>query len=904
MVIKRNTAVPKDNSGNIKPVRLHKYARRAMKIYGSYTIENRAVPDFRDGLKPVMRRILYAAYDLNLNYNSKPKKSARLVGDVIGKYHPHGDCLRGDTLVPLLNGKIVPIKELADSDAGPKWILAFNSKTSKLEPAQAYNWKVGHVTRHLYRIHLTNGEVIECTRNHPFYAKNIGWVKAKNLVLGMNLLGGAISNEPYRRFYFRKRSQLLHQYVTESIHGLIEDDQVSHHHNEITIDNRPSNLEIMDRGDHALHHEDYAVGLENGRRLMFSNKNTSLRKAIRKKNRHLLKEFNKQLPIIKAFKAVSLLKKKGIAITDISYENLRNTGEIYNLTRLETLREYGYSLERVIKEKEFHLDTSKACGLTKKFKQKKSGLKDRIYNQDQGNLHIALGAIFQELLKKYPADEFTWKRFEKRAIKQAGGNKNKVLYCNIKELKNYFKISTVQKLMEKVYPYCLLAVREVEHVWLKEPEEFYDFTVDDYHNMIVMSPQSSDKDLRTFCIVHNTSVYDAAATLVNSVTPPLTGEGNWGSLNSGKAAQRYTNVKLSKYGQETFFSQDYIKVVRMCPNYDGTLKEPVILPCILPNILINGTEGIAVGAVSNIPSFEPKGVAELVAICLKHGTVTLAECEEQLKFHYRYGGIPLLKAKSRRKEFQSLIKNGVGSITFRPNINVDEKQKQVIINGIPPHLNPDKAMETLLSRSYIKTAWDDADKHTKKKGILVQFVAQLKKASDMDFGECVADIERIFSGTMHYKVNLTVRKYSVEKEETHATFKSMGIISLIEKWTKWRIALEKRMLTFKIEEHKKKVGYEELILLIVKNLSVFFKALKQKGSEKASEKYLIKHLKLTEEQTVIVMGLTGRQLRSYNEKALREQISNLKIEIKQFEADRLKPNKRIRLETLKLAKQL
>lgn len=492
MAVKRNTVVPKDNPRNIKPVRVHKYARRAMKIYGSYTIENRAVPDFRDGLKPVMRRILYAAYDLNLNHSSKPKKSARLVGEVIGKYHPHGD----------------------------------------------------------------------------------------------------------------------------------------------------------------------------------------------------------------------------------------------------------------------------------------------------------------------------------------------------------------------------------------------------------------------------TSVYDSAETLVNSATPSLIGEGNWGSLNSGKAAQRYTNVKLSKYGQETFFSKDYIDVVRMCPNFDGTLKEPVILPSILPNILINGAEGIAVGAVSNIPSFDPKGVAELISICLKNGTVTVAECEKHLKFHYRYGGVPLLKTKLRRKEFRNLLKFGTGSIEFKPNLTISEDNKQVVINGIPPHLNPDKAMETLLSKPYIKAAWDNADKHTKKKGILVQFIAQLKKTQGMEFEDCVTDIGKIFSGTMHYKINLTVRKYSALKEEAHASFKSMGIIRLIEKWTKWRVALEKRMLSFKIKEYEKKITYQELILLIVNNLEIFFKALKQKGSENASEIYLMKQLKLTENQASIVMGLTGRQLRSYNEKALRQQIDDLHLEIKQFVSDRKNPNKRISLQTLKLVQQL
>jgi DNA gyrase/topoisomerase IV subunit A len=99
----------------------HKIIRKFYKQYGLYTVEDRAVPDFRDGLKPVARRILWAMYQLDLHHTSPFKKSARIVGDTMGKYHPHGDCLAGDTKVYLLCGKSVTIESLVGK--GPKWVL-------------------------------------------------------------------------------------------------------------------------------------------------------------------------------------------------------------------------------------------------------------------------------------------------------------------------------------------------------------------------------------------------------------------------------------------------------------------------------------------------------------------------------------------------------------------------------------------------------------------------------------------------------------------------------------------------------------------------------------------------------------------------------------------------------------
>ena len=90
--------------------------------YSLCCILDRGLPDVRDGLKPVQRRVLYSLYNQKIFPDTSYKKSARIIGDVIGKYHPHGDCMRADTQIYLVNGEIKTIKELYDIEITPEHI--------------------------------------------------------------------------------------------------------------------------------------------------------------------------------------------------------------------------------------------------------------------------------------------------------------------------------------------------------------------------------------------------------------------------------------------------------------------------------------------------------------------------------------------------------------------------------------------------------------------------------------------------------------------------------------------------------------------------------------------------------------------------------------------------------------
>ena len=111
------------------PISLEEEMRRSYLDYAMSVIVGRALPDARDGLKPVHRRVLFAMHELNNDWNRPYKKSARIVGDVIGKYHPHGDSAVYDTIVRMAIRTMVSYTAL--SPCG--WYLPITSPTIRAD---------------------------------------------------------------------------------------------------------------------------------------------------------------------------------------------------------------------------------------------------------------------------------------------------------------------------------------------------------------------------------------------------------------------------------------------------------------------------------------------------------------------------------------------------------------------------------------------------------------------------------------------------------------------------------------------------------------------------------------------------------------------------------------------------
>ena len=208
---------PQEPHKGVFPRNITTEMRESYLDYAMSVITARALPDVRDGLKPVHRRILYAMNEVGLTASAKTRKSATVVGEVLGKYHPHGDvavydsmvkmaqdfsmrypliigqgnfgCFTKDTKVRLADGRNLSFGKLIEEDAQGKKNYTF-TVDSRGDIKIALLSKPRPTIRNadLTKITLDNGEEIKCTPNHKFLLKSGAYVEAKDLKRGESLM--------------------------------------------------------------------------------------------------------------------------------------------------------------------------------------------------------------------------------------------------------------------------------------------------------------------------------------------------------------------------------------------------------------------------------------------------------------------------------------------------------------------------------------------------------------------------------------------------------------------------------------------------------------------------------------------------------------------------------------------
>lgn len=238
----------------------------------------------------------------------------------------------------------------------------------------------------------------------------------------------------------------------------------------------------------------------------------------------------------------------------------------------------------------------------------------------------------------------------------------------------------------------------------------------------------------------DSSIYETLVVLEQDFKKGMAlvdGHGNFGSIEGdGAAAMRYTEAKLKKFTQEVYLADLDKNVVDFIPNFDETEKEPEVLPVRVPNLLINGAEGIAVGMTTSIPTHNLAEVCDAVCAYMDNEDITTQELMEYvIGPDFPTGGIVVNKS-----ELLDIYENGTGKIKlrgkveFEPGVKRSDKDK-LVISEIPYTMigaNIGKFMNDIISLIETKKTTDivDISNESSKEGIRI--VLELKKNADVE----------------------------------------------------------------------------------------------------------------------------------------------------------------------------
>ena len=236
----------------------------------------------------------------------------------------------------------------------------------------------------------------------------------------------------------------------------------------------------------------------------------------------------------------------------------------------------------------------------------------------------------------------------------------------------------------------------------------------------------------------DSSIYEALVVMAQEFKkgqPLIDGHGNFGNIEGdGAAAMRYTEARLEKIAQEAFLEDLDKNVVDFVPNFDETEKEPSVLPCRIPNLLVNGSEGIAVGMATSIPPHNLGEVIDAMKAYMQDETISTKELMRYLKGpDFPTGGIV-----TNRDDLESIYETGTGKIRLRGRV---EKEKgkggrtNVVITEIPYTMigaNIGKFLADVAALAESKKTSDivDISNQSSKEGIRI--VIELKKDADVD----------------------------------------------------------------------------------------------------------------------------------------------------------------------------
>jgi Type IIA topoisomerase (DNA gyrase/topo II, topoisomerase IV), A subunit len=410
-------------------------------------------------------------------------------------------------------------------------------------------------------------------------------------------------------------------------------------------------------------------------------------------------------------------------------------------------------------------------------------------------------------------------------------------------------------------PYKLVKIASIRPIG-KIPN--YDITVDTVHEFYAEGI-SVKNCMGSYHPHGDSSIYGALVNIVNLPQPLFTGHGNWGSLDGDEAAaSRYTECRLSKFADDYLLDPNYMAVIPTTDNYDGTCTEPVYLPSKLPNVLITGAEGIAMGCTTLIPTYSKDSVTELVKQVLKSKKLTCTPkmCYDTLEFKFTGGGLEY----NDEEDLMEYYKTGEGKLHFVPEVRITDKNK-INITSLSPRLKPSKIYDTAADIDGIK---DCKNIHGKNCPDWAELTPSNKSLSKKQLTALMEEVQETYITALSCKTLVTER----HDDGTTVTFRRTTIPNIVTDWVKWRIDFEIKVVDRLIKLEQTKMQRLKWLIWAIDHLELVFKALKTKDPDA----YLVKHGKISEEHAKYILDQQTRRL----SKLSGEELHNKVIECKKY----------------------
>ncbi len=380
------------------------------------------------------------------------------------------------------------------------------------------------------------------------------------------------------------------------------------------------------------------------------------------------------------------------------------------------------------------------------------------------------------------------------------------------------------------------------------------------------------------------AVYDTLVRMAQDFTlryPLIDGQGNFGSIMGlPAAADRYTEARLTSIAEQ-LMNELRFQTVDMRPNYDGRKEEPVVLPARFPNLLVNGTTGIAVGMATNIP---PHNFGEVIAACVHMIQNPGSETKDLMRFvkgpDFPLGG----RIVTDRKELRTIYEEGRGSIKVRGEWRLDKEKREVVDNRVVIYSMPygvesgplASEIGTIVNSKKLPQLLDSNDETDNKHGLRI--VLDLKPGSDPE--PVMTYLYKHTSLEQNFAYNAT----SLVPDDQGALIPArLGLAEMLQHFLTFRLKTVRKRFEFQLRQLEHRIHILEGFALLFNDLDRALKIIRNSSGKRDAADKLMKAFPLDEEQTMVILELQLYRISQLEINTILEELGQ-----KQTEAEKIR----------------